>query len=103
MFLADVCEFSIPGNPKKYADVAKALGADIEGKTDEEAALAGVQIIRDLCTELNIPKLNSFEVINPKDFEYLAEASSKHVCNPSNPIEATKEQYLDIFNKVYNA
>lgn len=103
MFLADVSEFSIPGNPKKYADVAKALGADVDGKTDEEAALAGIQVIRELCTELNIPKLNSFEVIDPKDFDYLAEASSKHVCNPSNPIEATKEQYLEIFRKVYDA
>lgn len=101
IFLADVCEFSIPGNPKKYADVAKALGADVAGKTDEEAALAGVQIIRDLCDELKIPKLSSFDVIDPKDFDYLAEASSNHVCNPSNPIEATKEEYLEIFKKVY--
>ena len=101
IFLADVCEFSIPGNPKKYADVAKALGADVAGKSDEEAALAGVQIIRDLCDELKIPKLNSFDVIDPKDFDYLAEAASNHVCNPSNPIEATKEEYLGIFKKVY--
>lgn len=101
IFLADVCEFSIPGNPKKYADVAKALGADVAGKSDEEAALAGVQIIRDLCDELKIPKLNSFDVIDPKDFDYLAEAASNHVCNPSNPIEATKEEYLEIFKKVY--
>jgi len=103
MFLADVSEFSIPGNPKKYADVAKALGADVDGKTDEEAALEGVKVIRKLCEELNIPKLSSFEVINPDDFEHLAEAASHHVCNPSNPIEATKEQYLEIFKKVYSA
>lgn len=103
IFLADVSEFSIPGNPKKYADIAEALGVDATGKTVEETALAGVQVIRDMCEELNIPKLNTFEVINPKDFEYLAEAASNHVCNPSNPIEATKEEYLAIFNKVYNA
>ena len=101
IFLADVCEFSIPGNPKKYADVAKALGADVAGKSDEEAALAGVQVIRNLCDELKIPKLSSFDIIYPKDFEYLAEASSNHVCNTSNPIEATKEEYLGIFKKVY--
>ena len=101
IFLADVCEFSIPGNPKKYADVAKALGADVAGKSDEEAALAGVQVIRNLCDELKIPKLSSFDIIDPKDFEYLAEASTNHVCNPSNPIEATKEEYLGIFKKVY--
>lgn len=103
IFLADVSEFSIPGNPRKYADIASFLGVDTEGKNDVEAALEGVDVIRNMCKELGIPKLSSFETIDPKDFEYLAEASSKHICNPHNPVEATKEQYLEIFMKVYNA
>ncbi len=103
IFLADVSEYSIPGNPKKYADVAKALGVDDSGKTDEETAMEGIAVIRGLCEDLGIPKLSSFEAIDPKDFQYLAEASSEHVCNPSNPIEFTKEQYMEIFDRVYNA
>ena len=102
IFLADVSEFSIPGNPAKYAKVAENLGVDIGGMTDTEAALAGVEVIRSICDELKIPKLRSFEVIDSKDFDYLADASSRHICNPHNPIEATKEQYLKIFEKVYN-
>ncbi len=103
MFLPEVSDFSIPGNPKKYADVAEALGVDRAGKTDEEAAREGVRVIRALCEEVKIPKLSSFEAVDPSAFEFLAEAASKHVCNPSNPIEATKEQYLEIFKKVYSA
>lgn len=103
IFLADVSEFSIPGNPAKYAKVAEYLGVDPDGKTDTEAALEGIAVIRRICDELKIPKLSSFEAIDPKDFDYLAEASSKHICNPHNPIEATKEQYLEIFEKVYNS
>lgn len=102
IFLADVSEFSIPGNPKKYADIAAMLGVDTEGKSYEESAYEGIKVIREICDELNIPKLSSFEAISPDDFDYLAEASSKHICNPHNPIEATKEQYLEIFKKVYN-
>lgn len=103
IFLADVSEYSIPGNPRKYADVAKALGVDDSGKEDKEVAMEGVAVIRRLCRELRIPKLRSFEAIDPKDFQYLAEASSEHVCNPSNPVEFTKEQYMEIFDRVYNA
>ncbi|MGN0671760.1 MAG: iron-containing alcohol dehydrogenase [Anaerovoracaceae bacterium] len=103
MFLADVSEASIPGNPSKYAQAAKTLGADTEGMTDEEAAEEGIKVIRRLCADLNIPKLTSFEMINEKDFDYLAQAASEHVCNPSNPVEFTKEQYLEIFGRVMKA
>ena len=103
IFLADVSEYSISGNPGKYADVAKALGVDDSGKTDEEVAMEGIAVIKGLCRELGIPKLSSFEAIDPKDFQYLAQASSEHVCNPSNPVEFTKEQYMEIFDRVYNA
>lgn len=103
IFLADVSEFSIPGNPKKYAEVAEAMGVEIGGLSNQEAALKGVEQVRALCDELEIPKLNTFKTIDPNDFEHLAEASSLHCCNEHNPIEATKAQYLDIFKKVYNA
>jgi len=103
IFLADVSEFSIPGNPKKYAEVSKAMGINTKGLDDTEAALLGVDKIRELCKELNIPKLKSFEVIDPKDFPHLAEASSQHCCNPNNPIEATSAEYQTIFEKVYNS
>lgn len=103
IFLAEVSRASIPGNPEKYAKAAEALGVDISGKSATEAAEEGVEVIRGLCRELNIPKLTSFEMIDEKDFDYLAQSSSEHVCNPSNPIEFTKEQYLEIFDKVMKA
>lgn len=102
IFLAEVTDFSIPGNPVKYAEVAEALGEKIDGLSNEEAAKKGVEKIRKLCNELEIPKLRDFEVINVDDFEHLAEASSLHCCNEHNPIEASKEEYLEIFKKVYN-
>ncbi|MBQ6496119.1 MAG: iron-containing alcohol dehydrogenase [Firmicutes bacterium] len=100
IFLPTVSEYSIPGNPKKYADCAAAMGCDISGLTDEEAAMKGVEKIKELCAEIGIPKLSSFTEVDPKDFDYLAQASSEHVCNPSNPIEFTAEQYKEIFEKV---
>lgn len=101
MFLADVSEFSVPGNIEKYAGVARALGVSQGELTSEGLAYEGVKRIREICEELKIPKLSEFKNIDPKDFEYLAEASEKHCCNPHNPIEINKEEYLEIFKKVY--
>ena len=103
IFLADVSEFSITGNPEKYADVAKAMGVSLIGLSKDEAALMGVKKIRELCKELKIPNLRTFEVVKPEDFEYLAEASSEHCCNPHNPIEFTKDDYLMIFKNVFSS
>lgn len=100
IFLSAVSEFSIPGNPKKYKEVARLLGADVQGLSDEDGAMEGIKIIDDLSNELGIPSLSSFEEVSAKDFDYLANASSEHVCNPNNPIEGTKDDYLNIFNKV---
>lgn len=101
IFLADVSEFSIPGNVRKYAEIAKAMGIDSKDMDDEKTALEGIKKIRKLSSILGIPKLASFEGVNPADFKFLADASSKHCCNPHNPIEATAEDYFQIISKVY--
>ena len=101
IFLPDVCAFSLPGNYKKYANVANILGADTVGLPVEEAAKKTVEKIEELAKELGIPLLSSFDSINEDDFEYLADETSKHCCNENNPIEGTKEDYLAIFYKVF--
>jgi alcohol dehydrogenase len=101
IFLAEVSEFSLGGNVKKYKEVAELLGASDSKLSDMEIARAGIELIRKMADELKIPPLSSFENIDEKDFEYLAEASSNHCCNENNPVVGTKEDYLEIFKKVY--
>lgn len=50
-----------PETLRRYADVARALGAAGDAG-DEEAAIAGVEHVRELCALLNVPKLSAYGV-----------------------------------------
>jgi alcohol dehydrogenase len=101
IFLPAVCEYNIPADPKKYAEVANALGADTFGCSDEDAALRGVEKIRTLCADIGIPKMREIDRVDPADFRALAAASAANVSDSSNPREMTPKDYLYLFNKVY--
>lgn len=55
LLLPFVTVFNLPGNLKKYADVALAVGAP-KGKNDEETAYNGVMQIREISKACGIPQ-----------------------------------------------
>jgi alcohol dehydrogenase len=103
LFLPTVTEFNIPADVKKHAEVARALGVDIRGKALEEAAMEGAAALRQLCTDVGIPKMKDMPEIKPEDFPALAEASEKNVSTPSNPRAVTAKEYLYLFKKAYES
>lgn len=102
MLLPYVFEYNIPSDLAKHAKVAELLGVSTAGKSVEEIAYEGVTKLKELAIEVGIPKMRDLENINEKDFEYLAEAATQNVSAPSNPREATKEDYLNLFRKAYS-
>jgi len=103
IFLADVCEYSIPSNLPKYVNIAKALGIKSEGLSDREAAQAGVEEIRMLVSDLKIPKFSALDRVDPADFERIARKCEAHISNPDNPRPLTAGEFFEILTKVYNA
>lgn len=101
MLLPYVFEYNISSNPKKHAIVAERLGASRSGKTDEELAMEGVQLLKQLAETVRIPKMKELGNVNPADFPYLAEGATKNVSAPSNPRPANKEDYLKLFHIAY--
>lgn len=102
MLLPYVFEYNISSNIKKHAIVAERLGASKKGRTDEEIAYEGVILLKEMASDVGIPKLSELDYVDPKDFPYLSEGATKNVSAPSNPRKATKEDYLSIFNKAYS-
>jgi alcohol dehydrogenase len=103
VLLPTVTEFNIPANPDKYVNVSKTLGVKVDGMSKEEAAMESVKALRQLCEDVGIPRMKDIEGINPDDFEALAVASEKNVSTPSNPREVTAKEYLNLFQKAYEA
>ncbi|MBR0597899.1 iron-containing alcohol dehydrogenase [Sinanaerobacter chloroacetimidivorans] len=101
VLLPTVTEYNIPANVQKHANVAKALGVDMTDITLEEAALRGVETLRELCRDVGIKKMREIDGIDPKDFPALAEAAEKNVSTPSNPRKITAKEYLELFHKAY--
>jgi alcohol dehydrogenase class IV len=62
MLLADVMEFSLAGDPERYARIARALGADTTGLRPLEAAREGLALVRKMVHDMEVPKLSSLGV-----------------------------------------
>ncbi len=54
VLLGEVLEFNLPAAPQRYADVARALGAD-EAGSSEDLAARGIELIRGLNRRVGIP------------------------------------------------
>ena len=103
MFLADVTEYSIPGNMDKYADIAIAMGLSGDGLSKRELCQAMVEEIRKLVIDINIPKFSSFPQVKEEDFDRIAQKCADHISAPDNPRPIGKEDLLAILEKVYKA
>jgi alcohol dehydrogenase len=101
VFLPLVTEFNVPFDPKKHADIAAALGVDTAGMSTAEAAGAGVATIRQLATDLGIPKFRELKGVKESDFGTLAQLAAANVSAESNPRPAGEAEYLDLFRKAW--
>ncbi len=94
-------EFNLPANPKKYARVAVAMGENIQGLTEMEAAKKGLNAIKSMCLDLGIPDrlrdVGATEDMLPE----MAQLSFNAGYNKWNPRYTTHEAFLDLFKKAY--
>jgi alcohol dehydrogenase len=99
VLLPYVMEYNLPVSKKKFAEVARIGGIDIED--DGEAAHSLIQKVKNLSLALNIPSLKELD-IQESDFPEIATKSFENNSNPSNPREVTTQDYLDILSKAFS-
>ena len=102
LLLPTVTEFNVPANTKKYADIAEALGVDVTGMSQEEAAAQCAPALEQLCRDVGIPAMKEYSCIKPEDFKELAVAAEKNVSTPSNPREICAKDFEMLFEKAYD-
>ena len=101
VLLPAVMKFNYPANPKRYAEVALALGAP-EGKDDEETAHNGVELIYALAEAVGIPKKLSDLGIPQTAVDHMAKAAMEvQRLLKNNPREVTEQDAKDIYNSLF--
>lgn len=94
-------EHNIISNPDKFADIALALGEDIEGFTTLEAAQLSVVAVKNMLSDLNIPDAGSIG-LKKEDLNKLAGAAAANVSVESNPRVLDKQDFLMLFQRLYD-
>lgn len=101
LLLPYVMEYNYVAAPRKYAEVALALGCNKQ-ETDEETALAGIAKVRELISDCGIPaRLRDLDI--PQDaIPQMAEDALKITrLLINNPREISLPDAITIFNAAY--
>lgn len=96
IMLPYVMEYNYVACIDKFVCIAKALGENVEGLSERDAAYKAVEAVKKLNEDLAIPTLAEVNV-KKEDIPELAERSSVNVSVDSNPRRAGKEEFRKIF------
>src|SRR5512138_613299 len=97
ILLPAVSQFNLIACPERFADIAVALGENIEGLSVAEAADRAIVAIRRLSAAIGIPSGLKELNVKEEDLKVMAENAKKDACQLTNPRKASLEQVIDIF------
>jgi alcohol dehydrogenase class IV len=101
VLLAHVIEFNMCAAPQRYAEVARALGANGQG-TDEEVAARGVELIRGLVRGCGIPEHIAQLGVPESAIGRLAESAlTVQRLLVQNPRTVTLQDARDIYRRAF--
>lgn len=96
ILLPPVMEFNLPNVIDKYADVAEALGVNVDGMSKGESACAAIDEIQELNKELNMPTGLGEAGLDREKLPKLATDSMLDHCHKLNPRPCTEEDMLNL-------
>lgn len=98
--LGVVAEFSLIGNPTRYAHIARAMGENITGLNDLEAAQLAAKAIKQLIKDIKIPSLKALGVEKEKLDQLAPRMAEDAIASGSpgnNPRQATKDEIVELY------
>jgi alcohol dehydrogenase len=100
VYLPYAMEYNAPAVPGKFRRLAAAMGRDVIGLSDMDAAGEAVNAVWDLVGRLDIPSAKEIGV-KEKDIPVLARLCSKHICveTGSNPRLVTESAAEALYRK----
>ena len=93
------CKFNLIACPKRYADIAVALGVDISGLKPLQAGGKAVEAIKELSVAVGIPTGLGEIGVKTSDIPALADNAIKDICCLFNPRKIALEDIIRIYNE----
>jgi len=97
ILLPYVSEFNIIACPQRYADIAVAMGENIEGLSVRDAADKAIAAMRRLSADVGIPAGLKDLDVKEKDFGVMVGNAMKDACGFTNPRVATAVELTEIY------
>lgn len=97
ILLPHVQRFNKTAAAAKLKDVAKSMGVDVSGMSDDEGADAALKAIEKLSKEIEIPAGLAELNVKEEDFSTLADNALKDACGLTNPIQPNKDEVIQIY------
>jgi alcohol dehydrogenase len=102
--LATVVEFSVLGNPRRYAHIAEAMGEDTRGLSPMDAGYLAAKAVRKLVESLEIPSLGGLGIAEEK-FNRIVEQMGKDALaggsSDNNPRKASLPEIVELYQKAF--
>ncbi|TQN43050.1 alcohol dehydrogenase [Blastococcus colisei] len=87
--------------PQRLADIAAAMGADVSGRTPEEAATVGVEAVRSFISGLGLPTTLSAVGVRREQFPALARAAMEDMVVAFAPLDVREADVLELLERAY--
>ncbi|AMN31862.1 TPA: L-threonine dehydrogenase [Clostridium perfringens] len=99
ILLPHVQEYNKATSASRLAKIAKIMGGNIEGLTDEQGADLCIDMIKSLSQTIGIPEGLGVLGVKESDFETLATNALNDACSLTNPRKGNLEEVIAIFRK----
>lgn len=101
VLLPHVEKFNLIGAPKRFVDIAKALGIHTEYLTVAEAGEAVIEYIKEFNKKLGIPDNLEQLGVKVEDFGVMADNAKLDACQLTNPRKATRDEVIEIYRQAF--
>lgn len=99
ILLPHVCRYNLIASPQRFADIAVAMGENIEGMSVRDAADVAIAAIKKLSADVGIPSGLKELGVKEEDLSIMAENALKDACSFTNPRLGTVEDVIEIYRK----
>ncbi len=94
-------EFNLIGNPRKFVDIACAMGENVSGLTIMEAAMLAPEAVRNLAMDIDAPRTLESVGAKRESIPKMAEDGMKSGHLAVNPRQVSIEDVVEIFEAAF--